>query len=211
MAPQNQHTDHRQNPVFEKVSDGVAPFDEQKAQQGVRLLLEAVGRDPDETGLQETWHRRVPEMLETLTEGRREAAKPEMRTFDTRTDGLVIKTGIPLYSLCEHHILPFYGRAHVAYRPDGEMVGLSKLVRYVRWQSRRLTTQETLTRDIVEGLARELDSDGVVAEISATHMCMAMRGVETATATTTRESVGDLREAETERFRDAVRTERDQC
>jgi GTP cyclohydrolase I len=209
MAPQHTQADHRQDSVFEEIMDDVSSFDEGKAQQGARLLLEAVGRDPDEKGLQDTWHRRVPEMLETLTEGRRQTAKPTMRTFETETDGLVIKTGIPLYSLCEHHMLPFYGQVHLAYRPAGEMVGLSKLVRYVRWQSRRLTTQETLTRDIVEGLARELESDGVVAEISATHMCEAMRGVETVTATTTRESVGTLREEETEQFRDAVRTERD--
>lgn len=124
-------------------------------------------------------------MFETLTEGQHEAAKPEIRTFDIRTDCLVIKTGILLYSLCEHHILPFYS-PHVAYRPDGEMVELSKLVRYVRWQSRRMTTQRTLTRDIMEDLARELDSDGVIAETSVTHSCMAMRGVETVTATTTR-------------------------
>lgn len=180
-------------------------FDREKAREGARLLLEAVGRDPDARGISDTWTRRVPAMFETLTEGQREAAKPTMRTFEAKTDGLVIKTGIPLYSMCEHHLLPFYGAAHVAYKPGKSMVGLSKLVRYVRWQSRRLTTQEALTSGVATGLADELGAEGVVVEITATHMCEAMRGVETATATTTYESVGELSSADRERFRESVR------
>ncbi|MDS0295750.1 GTP cyclohydrolase I [Halogeometricum luteum] len=180
-------------------------FDHEKAREGARLLLEAVGRDPDARGVSDTWTRRVPAMFETLTEGRREAAKPTMRTFEAETDGLVIKTGIPLYSMCEHHLLPFYGVAHVAYKPEASMVGLSKLVRYVRWRSRRLTTQEALTSGIATGLADELEAEGVVVEVTATHMCEAMRGVETATATTTHESVGELSSGDRERFRESVR------
>ncbi|MDS0300724.1 GTP cyclohydrolase I [Halogeometricum sp. S1BR25-6] len=180
-------------------------FDHEKAREGARLLLEAVGRDPDARGVSDTWTRRVPAMFETLTEGRREAAKPTMRTFEAETDGLVIKTGIPLYSMCEHHLLPFYGAAHVAYKPGESMVGLSKLVRYVRWRSRRLTTQEALTSGVATGLAEELEAEGVVVEVTATHMCEAMRGVETATATTTHESVGELSSADRERFRESVR------
>src|SRR6056297_2127656 len=116
-----------------------AHYDWEKAQQGVRLLLEAVGEDPDREGLQETWERRVPAAFETFTEGNRSDEKPSLTTLETDTDDLVIKTGIPVYSLCEHHLLPYSGTATVAYRPSGQVVGLSKLPRYVRWQSRRLT------------------------------------------------------------------------
>lgn len=129
-------------------ADPLVGIDEQKARTGARLLLEAVGRNPEAAGVYDTWNRRVPAMLETLTRGMRPAAKPRMRTFDAETDGLVVKTNSPVYSLCEHHILPFHGVAHVGYRPGDEMVGLSKLVRYVRWQSRCPTTQEALTRDV---------------------------------------------------------------
>ncbi|MFC6824939.1 GTP cyclohydrolase I [Halopelagius fulvigenes] len=179
-------------------------FNEEKAREGARLLLEAVGRDPGERSLSDTWMRRVPAMLETLTEGRRPEEKPTMRTFETETDSLVVKTGIPLYSLCEHHLLPFHGVAHVAYRPEESMVGLSKLARYVRWRSRRLTTQEALTNDIATGLADEIDAACVAVEITATHMCEAMRGVEMSTATTTRETVGELSTTDREQFRESI-------
>lgn len=205
MGLQNQQLD----PGYDDGSDaspaGTTEFDEKKAREGARLLLEAVGRDPGEHGVSDTWTRRVPAMLETLTEGRRPEEKPTMRTFETETDGLVVKTGIPLYSLCEHHLLPFYGVAHVAYHPGESMVGLSKLARYVRWRSRRLTTQEALTSDIATGLADEIDATGVVVEVTATHMCEAMRGVETSTSTTTRETVGELSTTDREQFRESVR------
>ena len=179
-------------------------IDYEKAQRATRMLLEALGEDPDRDGLEDTWQRRIPAALETLTEGQREGEKPELRTFDTGGDDLVIKTGIPVYSLCEHHMLPYHGVVHVAYRPDGDVVGLSKLARYVRWQSRRLTVQESLTRDIAEGLAGEIGTDTVQVEITATHLCEAMRGVETATETATQATVGKLTDNEQRRFRSAV-------
>jgi GTP cyclohydrolase I len=185
-------------------TDPATGIDHEKAQRGVRLVLEAIGEDPDRPGLTDTWQRRIPDMLETLSEGDRQAAKPTMRTFEATNEDLVVKTGIPLYSLCEHHMLPYRGTAHIAYRPDEEVVGLSKLIRYVRWQSRRLTMQEDLTQDIAHGLADELDAEGVLVEISATHMCEAMRGIETETTTTTRATVGELTSDERERFRNAV-------
>jgi GTP cyclohydrolase I len=181
-------------------------IDYEKAQRATRMLLEALGEDPDRDGLTETWQRRMPAAFETLTEGQREAEKPTLRTFDAETGDLVIKTGIPVHSLCEHHMLPYHGAAHVAYRPDGDVVGLSKLARYVRWQSRRLTVQEGLTRDIAKGLAEEIGSDAVQVEITATHLCEAMRGVETATETTTQATIGELTENERRRFRSAVDT-----
>jgi GTP cyclohydrolase I len=183
-------------------------IDYEKAQPGVRLLLEAAGEDPDREGLQDTWQRRVPEAFATLTEGERPAEKPAMRTFEAETDDLVIKTGIPVYSLCEHHLLPYFGTVHLAYRPNGQVVGLSKLARYVRWRSRRLTMQEQLTTDIASGLAEELDADAVLTEMNATHLCEAMRGIETRSTTTTSATAGDPTDREREQFRDAIaRTE----
>ncbi|WP_436926038.1 GTP cyclohydrolase I [Halosimplex amylolyticum] len=181
-------------------------IDWEQAQEGARLLLDAVGVDTMDETLVETWSRRVPATFETLTEGGREAAKPSMRTFGAASDDFVVKTGIPLYSLCEHHLLPYYGEAYVGYRPGGGVVGLSKLSRYVRWQSRELTIQEGLTRDIATGLAEEISAEGVVVELHATHLCEAMRGVETATETVTRTTVGDLTDAEQRRFDQHVRT-----
>jgi GTP cyclohydrolase I len=181
--------------------DGI---DREKAQRGVRLLLEAVGEDPDCDNLVDTWERRVPETFETLTEGEREAAKPTMRTFDADDQSLVVKTGIPVYSLCEHHLLPYHGTATVAYRPKGSVVGLSKLVRYVRWQSRRLTMQETLTNDIASGLADELDAEMVQVQMNATHLCEEMRGIETRTTTSTQATIGEPTDTERQQFQRAV-------
>jgi GTP cyclohydrolase IA len=210
MDLQEQPASYRYESGMSAESESPSGFDEQKARNGVCLLLEAIGRNPDEAELSETWNRRAPEMLETLSEGMREVEKPMLRMFDAESDELIVKTGIPLYSLCEHHLLPFHGRAHVAYRPDEGMVGLSKLVRYVRWRSRRLTTQEELTRDIATGLAAELDANGVLVELTATHMCEAMRGVETQTATTTRETVGNITDIDRRRFRNSIRRDAEQ-
>jgi len=186
-----------------------AAIDHEKAQRGVRLLLEAMDENPDRPELVETWQRRVPDVLATFSEGERPEDKPTMRTFDADSDGLIVKTGIPVYSLCEHHLLPYHGVAHVAYRPEDRVVGLSKLPRYVRWQSRRLTMQEQLTRDIADGLADEVDAEAVVVEVTATHMCEAMRGVETATATTIRATAGSPTDTEQRRFSDAIRRAED--
>lgn len=181
-----------------------ASFDHERAQRGIRLLLEAAGRNPDSDELTETWQRRVPETWRVLTEGSRDSRKPELRTFESDIDELVIKKGIPLYSLCEHHLLPYHGTAHVAYRPNGNVVGLSKLVRYVRWQSRRLTIQEGLTQDIADGLQAELGSQAVLVAITATHLCEAMRGVEAATESKTFATAGTPSDAERRRFQAAI-------
>lgn len=179
-------------------------FDREKAQRGVQLLLEAMGEDPSREKLLETWQRRVPTTLATLSEGYRRDTRPTMRTLTADGDDLVVKTGIPVYSLCEHHILPYFGQVHIAYRPNGEVVGLSKLTRYIRWCSRRLTMQEQLTQDIADGLAAELDAEAVLIELAATHLCEAMRGIETETLTRTYAMVGDPTENEVQWFRDAI-------
>lgn len=188
----------------DRQATGNSGIDHEKARRGTRLLLEAIGESPDSGHLSETWQRRVPETLATLTEGTREEAKPTLRTFEAERDEVVIKTGIPLYSLCEHHLLPYYGVAHVAYRPNGAVVGLSKLPRYVRWQARRLTMQESLTDDIAAGLAAELGAEAVLVEVTATHLCEAMRGVETATETTTRATAGDPSDRDRRQFQRAI-------
>lgn len=184
------------------IDDGI---DWTKAQRGTRLLLEAMGEDPERDQLKATWQRRVPEVFETFSQGQRASDKPPMRTFPADSEDLVIKTGIPVHSLCEHHLLPFHGTAHVAYRPSDEVVGLSKIVRYVHWQAHQLTMQEQLTTDIAHGLADELGAEVVFTEISASHMCEAMRGVETATETTTRTTVGTPTAPERERFTQAIK------
>ena len=94
-------------------------IDWEKAQKGARLLLESIGEDPKRKDLLDTWQRRVPDALATLSEGRRQTAKPIMRTFEANADELVVKTGIPVYSLCELHLLPYHGVAHVAYLAQG--------------------------------------------------------------------------------------------
>lgn len=188
-------------------TNGHAPetgIDWKQAQEGTRLILEAMGEDPDSKPLRETWERRVPAMLETLSEGNRLDEKPDMRTFEAGGDNLVVKTGIAFQSLCEHHLLPYTGTAHIAYQPNRSVVGLSKLIRYVRWQSRKPSIQEELTRDIADGLAEELNAKSVVVELSATHLCEVMRGVESETVTTTRSTVGELGEAERQRFESAI-------
>lgn len=179
-------------------------IDMEKAQRGARLLLEAVGEDPDNGALDETWQRRVPETLATLTAGTRPAEKPSISTFEAENQRLVVKTDIPIYSLCEHHLLPFYGVAHVAYRPDSEVIGLSKLPRYVRWQSRQLTMQEELTHEIATGLQAEIGAEAVLVEISATHLCEAMRGVERATQTTTTAEAGEPTDEDRQQFRRTI-------
>lgn len=168
--------------------------DFEEARRGVRLLLEATGHDPDEDELAETWQRRAPAAFETLTAGNREAEKPAMRTFEAEEGTVVRKHGVPFYSTCEHHLLPFFGTADVAYEPRGEVVGLSKITRYVRWCSRQFTMQERLTRDIATGIKDELDARAVRVELSATHMCEMMRGVETESETVTEFTAGDFSE-----------------
>jgi len=179
-------------------------IDLEQAQKGARLILDAMGEDPDSEPLQETWQRRVPAMLETLSEGNRSGEKPTLRRFEAEGDDLVVKTSIEFQSLCEHHLLPYTGTAHIAYRPNGSVVGLSKLIRYVQWQSRRPTIQEGLTRDIATGLAEELGSEAVIVELSATHLCEVMRGIESETVTSTQATVGALTQAERQRFQNTI-------
>lgn len=146
----------------------------------VREMLELLGEDPDRDGLLKT-PERVERSLRFLTQGYRQSAADVIgdALFEEETHGnMVLVRDIDFYSLCEHHMLPFFGKAHIAYIPDGKIVGLSKLARVVDVFARRLQVQERLTDQVAEALEAELAPLGVGVVIEAAHFCMAMRGVE---------------------------------
>ncbi|NPA91443.1 MAG: GTP cyclohydrolase I FolE [Chloroflexi bacterium] len=149
----------------------------------VRELLTLIGEDPEREGLQRT-PERVARMFAELTEGYR--VDPEALVndalFDVSYDEMVLVRDIELYSLCEHHLLPFHGYAHVAYIPNGRVLGLSKIPRVVEMFSRRLQVQERLTEQIAQFLDDLLHPQGVAVVIEAAHMCAMMRGVKKANA-----------------------------
>lgn len=146
----------------------------------VESLLVELGEDPDRQGLKAT-PERVSRALRELTDGY--DVKPEDvvadAVFDQDYDEMVIVKDIPFYSLCEHHMLPFFGQVHVGYLPKGKVVGLSKIPRLVEVFSHRLQIQEQLTRQIAEALNASLAPKGVAVVVEARHLCMEMRGVET--------------------------------
>ncbi len=148
-------------------------------EEHVREILKAIGENPDREGLKDT-PRRMKESLEFLTSGYREDIDKVMKGFilDEKYDEMVICRDISLYSLCEHHMLPFYGKCHVAYIPRGKIIGLSKIPRVVEIFSRRLQIQERLTNEIASTLMEHLNPLGVAVIIEAVHLCMAMRGVQ---------------------------------
>ena len=157
----------------------------------VRELLEAIGEDPGRDGLLET-PRRVADMYAELFEGLEVDPGEHLRvTFEATHDEMVMVRDIPFTSLCEHHLVPFMGLAHVAYLPgaDGRITGLSKLARLVEGYARRLQVQERMTTEIVEAMERELEPRGSIVVIEAEHFCMSMRGVKKAGATTVTSAV----------------------
>ena len=149
-----------------------------KIEAGVRLILEGVGEDPDRPGLRET-PRRVALMYEEICAGLHNDARKLLHVIPAEThDEMVIVKDIPLYSLCEHHLLPFAGVAHIAYIPkEGRIVGLSKLARVADLMARKPNIQERLTTEIADLLYDELNATGVMVVIESEHMCIEMRGV----------------------------------
>lgn len=165
--------------------------DQDRVQSLVRELLEAIGEDPTREGLLET-PRRVAEMYVELFEGLESDPGEHLRvTFDEGFDEMVMVRDIAFTSLCEHHLVPFVGLAHVAYLPDptGRITGLSKLARLVEGFARRLQVQERMTTEIIEALERELAPRGSIVVLEAEHFCMSMRGVKKPGATTVTSAV----------------------
>ena len=147
-------------------------------EQAVRLFLEGIGEDVSREGLIDTPDR-IARMCEELYGGMEEDAAAHLsKTFSVDSSEMVIERDIQFYSTCEHHILPFYGKAHIAYIPDGKVVGLSKLARTVEVFSRRLQLQEQLTGQIADALMEHMQPKGALVMIEAEHMCMTMRGIK---------------------------------
>ena len=155
------------------------PVSEAEMRQAVRTLLIGLGEDPDREGLLDT-PKRVVKALKFLTSGYQQSLDELLNgaVFTENTDEMVLVRDIDLFSSCEHHILPILGRAHVAYIPNGKVIGLSKIARICEMYGRRLQVQERLTVQIADALQGLLKPQGVAVVVEATHMCMVMRGVQ---------------------------------
>jgi GTP cyclohydrolase IA len=154
-------------------------MDTKKIEKAVRDILKAIGADPNEKDLLAT-PRRVAEMYEEIFEGvGRDPAKELEVVLDQKHEEIVLLKGIPLYSVCEHHLLPFFGKANIAYIPkNGRVTGLSKIARVVDILSRRPQVQERLTTQIADIIMSKLKPQGCMVVIEAEHLCMSMRGVK---------------------------------
>lgn len=176
-------TETHANSAFKRKKNernGRAPVDLPRIASAVREILLALGEDPDREGLSET-PERVARMYEEMFAGLR--ANPAVvlqKTFTEKYDEMVLVKNIGFESMCEHHLLPFFGKAHVAYLPNGRIVGLSKLARAVEILSRRPQVQERMTEELADLLMNELDARGVGIVLEATHTCMAIRGIRKA-------------------------------
>lgn len=177
--------------------------DSEKVKEAIRLLLEGIGEDPTREGLVETPDR-VARMWEELAGGMESDASEHLsRAFAVNSNDLVIERDITFYSMCEHHMLPFYGRVAIGYIPRGRVAGLSKLARTVEVYARRLQLQEQLTAQIADALMEHLAPEGAIVLIEAEHMCMTMRGVQkpgTTTVTLARRGCFESDPALEERF-----------
>jgi GTP cyclohydrolase I len=168
----------------------------EKVKSLVKDLLISIGEDPKREGLIDT-PKRVAESYEFLTSGYNKNIEEVMNDalFNEKYDEMVLVKNIDFYSLCEHHILPFYGKVHVAYIPDGKIIGLSKIPRIVEVFARRLQVQERMTQQIADTLAHYLQPKGVAVVSEAFHMCMMMRGVEKQNSSATSSAVhGDFKD-----------------
>lgn len=156
-----------------------APVSDEDMRQAVRTLLLGLGEDPDREGLRDT-PKRVVKALKFLTSGYTQSLDELLNgaVFHEDTNEMVLVRDIDLFSSCEHHILPILGRAHVAYIPNGKVIGLSKIARICEMYARRLQVQERLTQEIASALHGLLQPQGVAVVVEASHMCMVMRGVQ---------------------------------
>ena len=163
-------------------------IDKEKIVEGVKLILEGIGEDITREGLIETPDR-IARMYEEVFSGIGQTAEIHLsKTFEVRHDDLVLEKDITFYSMCEHHLVPFYGKAHIAYISKGKVAGLSKIARTVETYAKKPQLQEKLTSEIADAIMDYLSAEGVMVVIEAEHMCMTMRGVKkpgTKTLTTT--------------------------
>lgn len=176
--------------------------DQGRIEAAVREILDAIGEDSTRDGLLDT-PARVARMYAEISGGLHEDPKEHLlKVFDVDHDEMIMVRDIPVYSMCEHHLLPFFGTAHVAYipRPGGKITGLSKIARMVEGYARRPQVQERLTRQIADAVRDTLDPAGVLAVIEAEHMCMSMRGVRKPGSSTVTSAVhGVFRESSASR------------
>lgn len=171
-------------------------MDSDKIAQGVRLILEGIGEDPGREGLLDTPARVADMFAEVFAGIEQDPAEHFCVTFNEGHQEMVLVRDIPLYSMCEHHLVPFLGKAHVAYVPGkhGRICGLSKLARVVDVFARRPQVQERLTSQIADTIVEHLDPAGVIVVIEAEHLCMSMRGVRKPGAITTTSAVRGILE-----------------
>lgn len=174
----------------EVITEPQSPVSEAEMMQAVRTLLLGLGEDPDREGLRDT-PKRVVKALKFLTSGYQQSLDELLNgaVFHEEANEMVLIRDIDIFSSCEHHILPIIGRAHVAYIPNGKVIGLSKIARICEMYARRLQVQERLTAQIADALQGLLQPQGVAVVIEATHMCMVMRGVEKSGSWTSTSSV----------------------
>jgi GTP cyclohydrolase I len=171
--------------------NGRPKMDHARAEAAVRELLYAIGEDPDREGLRET-PARVARAYEEIFQGLYTDPDEVLdRTFDEQHQELILVKDIPLFSTCEHHLVPFHGMAHVGYIPntEGRVTGLSKIARVVDLYARRPQVQERLTAQIADAIVRKLEPQGVIVVIDAEHLCMGMRGIRKPGSTTTTSAV----------------------
>jgi GTP cyclohydrolase I len=152
--------------------------DKKKIRGAVRMLLEAIGDDPDRDGLRETPDRVARMYEEIFGQGEEDPHISLSKKFDEQHHEVVLVKDIPFFSMCEHHLMPFFGKAHVAYIPNGHIVGISKLARVVESFARRPQVQERMTSQIADIINDELKPEGVAVVCEAVHTCMTMRGVK---------------------------------
>lgn len=152
--------------------------DQNKIKEAVKLLLEGIGEDTGREGLADTPDRIARMYTELFAGMTEEPSVPLSRVFTVENSEMVLEKDIVFYSMCEHHMLPFYGKAHVAYVPNGKVVGLSKLARTVEIYARRLQVQERMTNQIADAVMEHLKPGGVMVVLEAEHLCMTMRGVK---------------------------------
>ena len=153
-------------------------MNKEKIEQAVKLFLEGIGEDANREGLVDT-PRRISNMCEEIFAGLEDDASNYLSTtFTAKDNEMIIEKDITFYSMCEHHILPFFGKVHIGYIPNGKVVGISKLARTVDVFAKRPQIQEKMTAQIADAIMEELDAKGVMVMVSARHLCMSMRGIK---------------------------------